>query len=139
MELLRRAHEGFARSDAVILTGAALSAHSGRISPDRVAAAAFADRLGQLTDAIAAHERPDALVVFGGDTLIGVMHALGISMLAPIEEIAPGVPISASVASGIPSKPWMIISKAGGFGPANLLIRILSSLGIEPGRKQVLP
>ena len=60
----------------------------------------------------------DALVVFGGDTAFAVLQALGVKSLETLGELAPGVPISKMPDGGI------LISKAGGFGPPDLLLQI---------------
>ena len=57
----------------------------------------------------------DALIVFGGDTAYSILRALGITTLDSIAEILPGVPVS-----HIPGGP-LLITKAGGFGPPDLL------------------
>lgn len=61
--------------------------------------------------------RPDALIVFGGDTAFGVLDALGRPAIRAIREILPGVPLSR--AGGL-----YVVSKAGGFGPPDVLVRI---------------
>ncbi|MDQ6700933.1 MAG: hypothetical protein M3Z36_12205 [Acidobacteriota bacterium] len=60
----------------------------------------------------------DALVVFGGDTAYAILNALGITTVDSIAEILPGVPVSR-----IPGGP-LLITKAGGFGPPDLLQRL---------------
>ncbi|HEX4808090.1 MAG TPA: four-carbon acid sugar kinase family protein [Bryobacteraceae bacterium] len=63
----------------------------------------------------------DALIVFGGDTAFGIHCALGALPFESIGEIAPGVPISRS--GGL-----LWITKAGGFGPPDLLSTIRNRL-----------
>lgn len=68
------------------------------------------------------------LVVFGGDTLVAVARALGWSGLRPQAEILPGV--VASRVSGAQQDPQMLlITKAGGFGSAEVLLRVKDALG----------
>jgi uncharacterized protein YgbK (DUF1537 family) len=59
----------------------------------------------------------DALIVFGGDTALGIHRALGSHDFRPYGEAAPGVP-----ASRCGDLVW--ITKAGGFGPPDLLCDI---------------
>jgi D-threonate/D-erythronate kinase len=61
--------------------------------------------------------RPDALVVFGGDTAFGILDALGRPSIHPLREILPGVPLSR--VGGL-----HLVTKAGGFGPPDVLARI---------------
>jgi uncharacterized protein YgbK (DUF1537 family) len=65
------------------------------------------------------------LVVFGGDTLVGILKALGKNSVIPAAEIFPGV-----VIARIPGidNPRYILTKAGGFGDENLLRNILTSI-----------
>jgi D-threonate/D-erythronate kinase len=66
--------------------------------------------------------RPDALVVFGGDTAFGILDALGRPAIHPVREIVPGVPLSR--VGGL-----HLITKAGGFGPPDVLARIREIIG----------
>ena len=58
-------------------------------------------------------------VVFGGDTALGSLQALGGNSLRPIDEIAPGVIWSQLVGSELD-----MITKAGGFGEEDLIVQI---------------
>lgn len=90
----------------------------------------------------------DVLAVFGGDTLIEIMRALGIAGLAPYAEVTPGVAVSAPMMSEagpdgpvprssgrspiagrapvLVGAPAVIVSKAGGFGAPDLVSSILT-------------
>lgn len=61
----------------------------------------------------------DALIVFGGDTAYGILDALGCPALEALGEIAPGVAAS-RCANGGP----LLITKPGGFGDAESLVRL---------------
>jgi uncharacterized protein YgbK (DUF1537 family) len=65
----------------------------------------------------------DALLVFGGDTAYGILGCLGSPALYPIGELLPGVP-----ASRIEGRREILITKAGGFGPPDLIERLRSKL-----------
>ncbi|HWQ57201.1 MAG TPA: four-carbon acid sugar kinase family protein [Bryobacteraceae bacterium] len=65
--------------------------------------------------------RPDALVVFGGDTAFGILRNMGLPAIEPIREILPGVPLSRIARGG---RNLYLITKAGGFGPPDVLTRI---------------
>jgi uncharacterized protein YgbK (DUF1537 family) len=68
-------------------------------------------------------EESDALIVFGGDTAFAALQSLGCAEVYPIGEILPGVPVSRMAAP-----PYHLITKAGGFGPPDILHRIESLL-----------
>ena len=65
---------------------------------------------------------PDVLVLFGGDTATAVLGALGCTVLTPLGEVRPGVPVST----------WermTIVTKAGGFGDDDVVASIMEALG----------
>ena len=59
----------------------------------------------------------DGLIVFGGDTALGVHSAFGSHPFRPLGELLPGVPVSTDG-----NFTW--ITKAGGFGPPDVLREI---------------
>src|SRR5262249_23936455 len=63
-------------------------------------------------------DESDALIIFGGDTAFEILQTLGCSVLWPIGEIVPGVPLSRGRCDG---RDLIIITKAGGFGPVDIL------------------
>jgi uncharacterized protein YgbK (DUF1537 family) len=77
---------------------------------------------GSLVCALAEDAAIGSLVVFGGDTLVGILRAFGKTSVIPLAEIFPGV-----VLARIPgvSNPEYIITKAGGFGGEDLLGKLL--------------
>jgi D-threonate/D-erythronate kinase len=68
---------------------------------------------------------PAVLAVVGGDTLAAVLETLGDPPLLPVREVLPGVPLCRLESEG---GPW-VASKAGGFGPETLLVRLIEALG----------
>ena len=64
----------------------------------------------------------DTLVVFGGDTAFAILEAIGWTELTPLCEIAPGVPVSRM-------GDLQLITKAGGFGPVDVLAQVHANLG----------
>jgi len=84
-----------------------------RVEHARINAAAICDILTEAA--------PDALAVFGGDTVYAIVQALGEQVIAPVAELLPGVPISRL-------KNMYLITKAGGFGPKQVLTEIRCSL-----------
>jgi D-threonate/D-erythronate kinase len=70
--------------------------------------------------------RPGSLLVTGGETLYGLLQALGAASLLATGELMPGVP-HARIVGGR----WhdlTVISKSGGFGAPDLLIRLAESV-----------
>ena len=63
----------------------------------------------------------DTLIVFGGDTAFAILEAIGWSQLMPLGEIAPGVPVSRT-------GDLQLVTKAGGFGPVDVLTTIKEAL-----------
>ncbi len=76
---------------------------------------------------------PDALVVFGGDTARAVVLALGSPGLKPAGEIFPGVPLSRLIRAGGHSEGFYLITKAGGFGPEDVVSTIFERLQRKDG------
>jgi uncharacterized protein YgbK (DUF1537 family) len=70
-------------------------------------------------------DRFDALIVFGGDTAFAILRALQCPMLRPLGEIVPGVPLSLVRYRG---RDLIIMTKAGGFGPVDILATMRSLL-----------
>ena len=78
-------------------------------------------RVGECVKRILSFERFEAMLVFGGDTALGIHRALGSHSFEAVGEIAPGVAVSSS--AGL-----LWITKAGGFGPPDILARIRNRL-----------
>ena len=84
--------------------------------PVRIAA-----RLGALTAQALARKKPAALIVFGGDTLLGIARALGCTSVTPLAELLPGIVLSQMQTD---TGALFVVTKAGGFGDENLLQEI---------------
>lgn len=61
------------------------------------------------------------LLCTGGDTLLALMRAVGVSELTPICEMATGVVLTEFVYK---EKTYHIISKSGGFGDQDLFVTL---------------
>jgi uncharacterized protein YgbK (DUF1537 family) len=85
----------------------------------------IAENTAKLVSKILAQTRFGLLTVFGGDTLAAVVRAMGWRGLSPRQEILPGVVLSE--AAGGTKKMWLI-TKAGGFGPEDVLRQIKNRL-----------
>jgi uncharacterized protein YgbK (DUF1537 family) len=76
----------------------------------------------QVVDILARVEL-EALAIFGGDTAYGILQSIGASALRPIGEILTGVPVSK-----LEDRNLYFITKAGGFGPVDVLSALRGSL-----------
>lgn len=81
----------------------------------------IAENTAELISEILTQTRFGLLTVFGGDTLAAIVRAMGWRGLLPRREILPGVILSE--AAGGAQKMWLI-TKAGGFGPEDVLRQI---------------
>jgi uncharacterized protein YgbK (DUF1537 family) len=88
----------------------------------------IARNLGAVTRAILARCDYRQLVVFGGDTLVEIARALGWSGLRPQREVAPGVAASRIIGKDGDDE-LLLVTKAGGFGPEDVLLQIKTVLG----------
>jgi len=91
----------------------------------------IADRVGLLVKEILKSSKIKNLVVFGGDTLIGIIEKLGCDGIFPLEEIAPGVVIAKTIGRD-PALSPVIVTKAGGFGDVDVIDGITRYLTVPP-------
>jgi len=87
--------------------------------PRQIASGIIADGLGKITQSIIDEAGPFHLVVFGGDTLLGIMKALRYRRLKPLKEIYPGVVLASTDGSK-----GFIVTKSGAFGDRALIMEI---------------
>lgn len=66
----------------------------------------------------------DAIIIFGGDTAFATLKAMHCETLEPLGEILPGVPLCR-----LPTHNLHLITKAGGFGPLDILSQCKVGLG----------
>lgn len=85
----------------------------------------IAENVGIISAEIIRRADADTLVVFGGDTLFGLLNALQISGIRPQCELLPGVVLSEAEFGNTTLR---IISKAGAFGDTNTLLNIVHQL-----------
>ena len=72
--------------------------------------------VGSIVGRIISETPVDTLVVFGGDTLAGIMDALGCSGIVPVAEIDRGITLGKPVGSAL-----NIVAKSGGFGSEDII------------------
>ena len=81
----------------------------------------IANSTGQLvSDLIREHEIRN-LIIFGGDTLMGIPKNIGCQYIIPVSEIFPGVVFTRAVGKDTTIN---VITKAGGFGEESIIERI---------------
>ena len=81
----------------------------------------IANSTGQLiSDLIREHEIKN-LIIFGGDTLMGILKNIGCQYIIPVSEIFPGVVFTRAVGKDTAIN---VITKAGGFGEESIIERI---------------
>ncbi|MFO7957974.1 MAG: four-carbon acid sugar kinase family protein [Candidatus Brocadiia bacterium] len=92
-------------------------------------ARAVARALGALARAVVG-ESPElhTLAAFGGETAITVLRVLGLDRLRPLRERWPSVVESSVVRDG---REMIFITKGGGLGPTDLLLRLIEICGRE--------
>lgn len=75
-------------------------------------------------------DSPDlgTLLITGGDTLLQCMQHMGVTMLTPICEIEPGIVLSRFEFEGTTR---YVMTKSGGFGPADLFEKIARKLRLK--------
>ena len=81
--------------------------------------------LGELTSRIVKNSHARNLILTGGDIALGVCKELGISNLTILDELLPGIPLSASCHENIHIN---IVTKAGGFGKEDALFKLITKL-----------
>lgn len=84
--------------------------------------AAINRNTGTLVNKILSRTKIGLLVIFGGDTAIGIMDAIGCQGIIPGIEIEPGVVLSRIAGSGYRLQ---MVSKAGGFGSDDVFSNIV--------------
>ena len=85
-----------------------------------------------LADALFAQHslvRFNALVLTGGETAAAVLGVLKVTRLELVEELEPGIPVSRILDGYAPGA--LCITKAGGFGDDQALVRMVERLGME--------
>ncbi len=71
----------------------------------------------------------DNLIVFGGDTLRGIIASLGISGMKPEYEVLNGIPLSSITVAG---RTMNLVTKAGGYGNRQTLVDLVGITGWVP-------
>lgn len=87
------------------------------------------ERLGAIAGRVLASQPVDGLIVFGGSTAFAVLRAIRVKTVEPLGELLPGVAFSVARCR---NRDLALITKAGGFGDAGVLVSILEQLENGP-------
>lgn len=82
---------------------------------------------GKLIKELVSENKIQNLIVFGGDTLMGILNALECTSIIPQKEISPGVVFARIICK---NQGLNIITKAGGFGEENIIEEIIKFIRI---------
>lgn len=73
----------------------------------------IAENIGAIVRRVLAHAAIGTMIVFGGDTLLGIADAIGCHLMRPVTEIVPGVALARFANDQLAMN---VVTKAGGFG-----------------------
>lgn len=93
----------------------------------------IASRLGELIKTILDYNLSLRILVIGGDTLQALMEAVHSTVISPICEPEQGVVLSCL---RYKTKNYQILSKSGGFGEEDLLLRLLNCIDTDKQHKE---
>ncbi|HEV6954587.1 MAG TPA: four-carbon acid sugar kinase family protein [Promicromonospora sp.] len=106
-------------------------------APGRDGAARAAGGLADAVAAAVAADRPDALVLVGGDGARAVLARLGARSVHVTGSVAEGVPVGRLV--GGPADGTVVVTKAGGFGTPRTVVDVLTNLRSYCSHQEVNP
>jgi len=89
---------------------------------------AVSELMGNIVSGVLKNISIGTLIVFGGDTLMGIMKALGCSYIEPKSEVMPGVAISLA---RFGDNQILLITKPGGYGEEDVILKLMEF--INPG------
>ena len=84
--------------------------------------------MGRLARAIVDLAAVPTIAIFGGDTAFAVLEALGLRSLEPVREICQGTVTSRALPGTRAAAELHLVTKAGGFGPIDVVERIEGAL-----------
>lgn len=90
----------------------------------------IAGNLGQLIKRLLDGGLNATVMCTGGDTILALMKAVGVTELTPVCEVETGVVLTCFVYNG---RTYPVISKSGGFGDPELLCSLALSVGVQAG------
>lgn len=93
--------------------------------PDKKNYQFISNQIGRIVSSVLNELPVHTLSVFGGDTLMGVMHETGCEYIEPKSEIIPGVSMSVIT---FKSGKIHLLSKPGGYGEKDVILKIIKLL-----------
>jgi len=106
------------------LSGSACAAVQSTEDRDTSGAGSFVEALAEVVAGLSGEGLFDALVLTGGDTAVGVARRLGAAGIRLEGELEPGVPLGILIGP----RPYRVVTKAGGFGEPDTLLRAVERL-----------
>jgi D-threonate/D-erythronate kinase len=116
-EVLGLAREG-------LVEGRCVAVHSAEERDPSGAAGSVVEALAEVAAGLSEEGLVDALVLTGGETAVGVGRRLGAVGIRLEGEVEPGIPVGTLIG---PS-PYRVVTKAGGFGGPDTLVRVVEKL-----------
>lgn len=99
------------------LQEAAQYAHRIALDPAEISTR-IASNMGLLVRHLLRRPVPVTLIVFGGDTLLGIMQAIRCRYITPLRELRPGIVLSCAMCE---NGTLALVTKAGGFGEVDTI------------------
>jgi uncharacterized protein YgbK (DUF1537 family) len=106
------------------LSGGVCAAVHSAVERDASGAGSFVEALAEVVASLSAEGLFDALVLTGGETAVGVARRLGAVGIRLEEEVESGIPTG----SLIGPSPYRVVTKAGGFGEPDTLVKVVRRL-----------
>jgi len=106
------------------LSGGACAAVHSTDDRDASGSGSVVEALAEVVAVLSGRDLFDALVLTGGETAVGVARRLGAVGIRLEEEVEPGIPTG----SLIGPSPYRVVTKAGGFGEPDTLVRVVRGL-----------
>lgn len=116
----------YSKNEHLLIDTGAASAARGEL-PEEIGKS-VASLLGAILKDLLDRGAVSRLMIIGGDTLLGFMDAIGCRELSPQREILQGVVESEYIYRGVRHS---VLSKSGGFGQTNLLLRLESEAPVH--------
>ena len=108
---------------AALSKGACVAVHSAE-ERDSSNAGTVVQTLAEVAARLSEEGLFDALVLTGGETAVGVARRLDAEGIRLEGEVEPGIPVGTFIGPG----PYRVVTKAGGFGEPDTLVRVVERL-----------
>ena len=116
--------EALGTARAALSKGACAALHSAEVRDPSEAAGPVVGSLAEVVAGLSEEGLFDALVLTGGETAVGVARRLGAAGIRLEGEVEPGIPVGSLLGPA----PYRVVTKAGGFGGPDTLVRVVEEL-----------